>query len=36
MLAAIIGLTGKATAIPVENISDCDAAAAAATLIHGV
>ena len=36
MLAAIIGLIGNATAIPVENISDRDAVAAAAMLIHGV
>src|SRR5215468_10141369 len=36
MLAAIIGLIGNATAIPVENISDGAAEAAAAMLIHGV
>src|SRR4051795_10760869 len=36
MLAAIIGLTGKATAMPVENVSVGAACAAAAMLIHGV
>ncbi len=36
MLAAIIGLTGNATAMPVENVSVGAAAAAAAMLIHGV
>ena len=36
MLAAIIGLIGNATAIPVDNVSVGAACAAAAMLIHGV